>query len=798
MENNKKYSVDDILAEIDKKKSIISKETVDSIINKAPVSADTAVFKTQTEEVKHHALLEEVKDNAPLLEEVKYDAPVFTKEEQQEKIDSFLKSSSLPDDNTRMDSGLDNTQNTKIDDSFTEIFKVGKKRAPHALTADEVLGVKEPIASESSEARMFLTAEEIRLDDLNKNKPDEGPFPPKDFSENKTSSPTAVYDSAADHSREISIADEGIDIFKNIDAEGHALEYNDIEDSHDLRVKLRSRVKASIFGIFFTGIFAAALFMLTAFPFLDIALPDAVNLLSNPEMYLYVVTGLFAGAALINITLFINVFKSIFRLKIHPDSPPVIAFIACGLQLVYYFEHTKEIAGAVLLTSIAAFSVVFYHIGKLTYAKRVMKNFDIVSSVGVKKSVFMLSDKQASMIVREKYTQGTGVCADRSTVNLKGFISHSKSPTPSDNISKNAAVFSFFACIATAVLAYFNYGGNMDSVYFMAAAAACTAIPVASIIAGNLPLMFAAGSLNQIGGMLAGYNAVDEFSSVNHVCIDAGELFPDGSVEVAGIKTYEDVPVDKAIVAAASIAIRTGGPLACVFDKMIEGRRTILQPVDSLIFDDTKGITGKVGGVKTRLGNRILMESAGITGMPDFEDEQRLLRGGRHTVYLSVDERLVALFILKYTVTDEELEYYVNRLAFNGVTIHIKSADPNITPDLLSKLFEIPKESVSIMQSSVVNAYDNITQPMKSSSGMLAHKNSFAAFAATLCSCFRIRTVIMISTIFQSIFVAAGIAAIIFLKISGETSYLVPHIFLLWHAVCFVLIALFSTLSKPS
>ena len=107
--------------------------------------------------------------------------------------------------------------------------------------------------------------------------------------------------------------------------------------------------------------------------------------------------------------------------------------------------------------------------------------------------------------------------------------------------------------------------------------------------------------------MLVGYEAVDKFSDTNAIMIEADDLFPKGTVELKGIKTFGEQRIDKVLLDAASLMAQVGGPLSEVFLEVVKNHEDILPHVENVAYEDECGVIGWVSGRRILVGNRDLM-----------------------------------------------------------------------------------------------------------------------------------------------------------------------------------------------
>ena len=199
--------------------------------------------------------------------------------------------------------------------------------------------------------------------------------------------------------------------------------------------------------------------------------------------------------------------------------------------------------------------------------------------------------------------------------------------------------------------------------------------------------------------MVTGFHSLEQFDSVGAVLAASNDLFPKGSVILHGIKTFSGQRIDDAIVDAASVVCIAGTTLSEVFSQVIEGKKEMLKEVDSIVYEDSMGVSAWVDSKRVLIGNRQLMKNHNID-VPSEDYENKYVVSGREPIYLANSGELTAMFIVSYNPTPE-ISRAVRSLAKNGVRIVIKTTDPNITAEKLAQLFEVDEQMFRIIPSNL-------------------------------------------------------------------------------------------------
>ena len=120
---------------------------------------------------------------------------------------------------------------------------------------------------------------------------------------------------------------------------------------------------------------------------------------------------------------------------------------------------------------------------------------------------------------------------------------------------------------------------------------------------------------------------------------------------------------------------------------MIQDRTDILQDVDTLVYEQDMGMSGWVGGRRVLIGNRRLLENHGVD-VPSRDYEARYARDHRQLVYLSTAGELSAMFVVSY-IADEGIMEALDALTGAGVTLLVRTCDPNVTEDMVCRVFDL-------------------------------------------------------------------------------------------------------------
>ena len=177
------------------------------------------------------------------------------------------------------------------------------------------------------------------------------------------------------------------------------------------------------------------------------------------------------------------------------------------------------------------------------------------------------------------------------------------------------------------------------------------AVPAASVVACAAALRGVNKKLNAENGLISGYEAVEDTLDANAAVLDARDIFSGGDANVYGIKMFNSMRIDEAILYTAAVVIQSEGALSDVFDSIILSKREMLPNVESLAYEERLGCSGWIYNYRVLVGNRDLLIKHNVE-VQSKEEESVFTRSGRQVVYLAVEGKVAAMFVVGYSATN--------------------------------------------------------------------------------------------------------------------------------------------------
>ena len=579
---------------------------------------------------------------------------------------------------------------------------------------------------------------------------------------------------------------------------GEISDYTRPEDAASIQHDLGQKRRALLLRAGVTGLSLLLMLVFGLLSEYNAILPSFIPyyLLTQPYLILELIFLIIAGA--FSWPVLYNGVRGLVRLHANSDSAAAIAAVAAAVQTVLLLFSTDQLESAAvhLYAPLAVLALFLNTLGKLSMVGRIARNFHFVAAPDRKMAVHLLHDHNTALQMARGCVADTPVIAYQARAGfLRNFLRVSYLPDPLEQNAPVAApigiVCSLILCVATLLLSH-------DALAALTAftASCCVCTPMMGQLCVNLPLAQASRIVSRHGAMISGYEALDRFSDVNAILIDAKELFPKTNVKISGVRTFGDQRVDEAILEAAALLSETGGTLGEIFDDVIQSRRDLLPKVDSATYEDGKGISGWVSGHRVLIGNRALLEEHHITP-PSRDFEKKNLVDDKQILYLASGGQLVAMFPLTYK-TDRRRTVELCRLEDNGVSFLVRTCDPNITPELIARCFQLDKGSINVLPTRLGDVYVRAGENTKApATAWMATKGRPTALMRLLTVCIRQRGNISLAVALQYVAVILGFTLVAFLSCFSGLPKLSTLFLLLYELFWGLAIVILPKLRKP-
>ena len=519
----------------------------------------------------------------------------------------------------------------------------------------------------------------------------------------------------------------------------------------------------------------------------------------HPLAFIAVNFGLLLAAALVNAKIVGGGLLSLFTLKPSNDSLTALSVVASVVQcaaLTIMPEYVMDTNNVHIYCYIPVLALLLSNVGRFMYINRLDRGSRIVSGSYDKYAIMKVENPDlARELTRGLDIDDPSVAVSVKVDKLVEYADASAANDFSEGISRILAPICLAASVIVSAAGYFL--SDSASVFgALTAFAALTAVcsPLTASIAANMPLGRMSKLLHKEGAMLASYQTADEFSDVSTVVLDATDLFSPKEVTLFTVKPFAEKRIDEALLDAASLICATRSTLTGIFSNIIQGQKSLLRPVENIVYEDGMGLSAWVNKKRVLIGNRALMQHYGVD-TPSKDFEAKYCRDHRDILYLANSGELSAMFVLGYSVNEEAAEMLHNLMDQN-ITIAVSVNDPNVTAEKICRLYEFPMEDIRIVPAQTQEALVMYCQPRERARAEAAHIGSAPSMVHAVCAAYSAKTAVVLATMIQFIGVFLGYAVLTFFVFTGSFATITPDLLAIYLVIWAALVAVVPRLRK--
>ena len=559
-------------------------------------------------------------------------------------------------------------------------------------------------------------------------------------------------------------------------------DYPEVGDTEEVQDVLLAMSAKSMTKTIITALLAILLLWLGMGANRLYALPSVIDPTIEPLPFLVVNMVLLALALIMCLDTIKDGVLGFFH-KPSMDSLPTLAMAGAFVQILVLVLYPKnfEPATCTIFSGIAVATLSFNLLGKRIQNRVVSKNFEIANSQLEHWAACTVTERErVAAIAKDMDEPNPRLLVSRPTGLVEDFLKQSYSLRKSE---KNARKLSYMLLVTALISAV--VGGWVANSWIVGssvfAAAICLGVPFANTLLYAVPSLLMQKHTSRVGAVVPGWTAIEELGKTNMVLVGAKDIFPVGTISLKGIKTFEKERIDLAILYATSILVEGSDTMKEVFSQLIQGKTDILYPVESFTHEIGCGYSAWINDERVLIGTREMMLRHGLTP-PSEEWEARCSGdGNRQLLYLAVSGKLFGVFGIEYQ-PDKVVKETLDSLSKRGISILIKSDDCCLTEQLIAETYEIPIESIKILnqQERKVLGPELIFRPQ--SQGVMTHLGSFASFIGGLKAAETAAAGEQLATVVQTASVIFSCVIMLALAVSGGLASLALPAVLLYQA----------------
>lgn len=545
--------------------------------------------------------------------------------------------------------------------------------------------------------------------------------------------------------------------------------YGDVEDvGRDIH-ELKSIIKTRMTILFLVAFFSLYITLMN-----QLELP-IIDLLSkkNPLYYLgvHLLTGIIAvisSSAVISKGL-----KKLFTFKADSDSMTSVTAITCLISILPAFAVPDSIMTERIYMPVGILALLSNAVGKYLILQRAERNFRLVSKKDFERHgiVYVRDEERAERLTRGTLGDFPILASMRKTDFLTDFLKYTYSSDITDKYCRKATPICFIlSALISFVITFFCKESllTFDALAFgmsIFSMIICSVSCVAMPFVANVPLERVSNRVLIKKGIMLGYQSVDDFYDTNSVLVNTDSLFPEHSIQLSGVKVFSNTKVNEALLEAASLTTHAGSIMRHLFSDVVDENNDILYNIENFSYEESMGLCGWIHNRRVLFGNRELMHSHNIEGLPTKTKEAEYISNGQEAMYLSISGNIAALFTVEIRA-DREVKRWARQLAKHKIFMIMKSVDPCLAPEKISTLFGISRSMFKVLPKKLHEDFDKETKKTVRLSASIACSGKFSSFAQLIIGTKVVHSASVLGLIFQTASIVLGFLLCTILLIS--------------------------------
>jgi Cu+-exporting ATPase len=238
-----------------------------------------------------------------------------------------------------------------------------------------------------------------------------------------------------------------------------------------------------------------------------------------------------------------------------------------------------------------------------------------------------------------------------------------------------------------AAVSWFVFGPDPRAVYAIVTAVTVLIIacPCALGLATPMSIMVGVGKAAEAGILIRNGEALQTASQLTTMVLDKTGTITSGRPEVIEIDPYCDRSQNALLQLAASLEHRSEHPLAQAFLDAAKQQELETLSVDGFEAIAGHGIKGRVDGRQLLLGNKKLMDDAGVSLDTNVLASAERMAGNAWTpMFLASDGQLIAIFAVADPVKPESPDA-IRRLQADGLEVIMLTGDNRRTAEAVAR-----------------------------------------------------------------------------------------------------------------
>ena len=298
------------------------------------------------------------------------------------------------------------------------------------------------------------------------------------------------------------------------------------------------------------------------------------------------------------------------------------------------------------------------------------------------KSSFRLLTKTERLLPMAGVSTRSGAALSRYERDTRGFITRGEEADLSEYVYSMLAPMLFALAVVLGLLA--GVGSKQPKAMLHCVSALMSVgCSFSGALCFALPFATAARRMFHSGCAVAGWSGTREIGKSRSVIITDGDLFPPGTVEIAGTRILEGAAGARVISYTGSVVAASGSGLAQCFSELMRKNGYSINKVENFSAHDGGGMTAMVNGESVYVG------STGFMNLMGIRVPQKL--STKSSVFTAVNGSLVGIFKINYKPA-ASVQRALAALLRSKCRPVFALRDFNVTPVMIKKKFRMPTD----------------------------------------------------------------------------------------------------------
>jgi len=532
-------------------------------------------------------------------------------------------------------------------------------------------------------------------------------------------------------------------------------EYRNVNDKFKVEFNLKKQEKKALINTVICFVCFALLVVLSLVASAVYAPNSLVHKNEFPVIFLNFLVTLVACS--VNKDLIIDGFASFKGLKFNRNSGCAVALTAVLLQNISFFFSVLPFENRLsLYSAVAVLPLVFNSFGGLLEARRLRKNFTIVTENELY-SISHIERKETAFEIGRGLLLDEPIIIASQKTNFPGrFLELSKKYYPADELNKRTVPITFLVALIVGVITTIISRNAFNGLSSFTAVLAISA-PCFVFLCDNLAINKLSTKLRKKGSVITGWEANRMCAVANGITVDSTDVFDKDGGNVFGIKTFHSMKVDDAILYTAAMVVASGGALGNLFKRVVMDRLELLPPVDTLAYEDKLGLSAWIQNRRVLVGSYDLLRNHNAE-VPDKAFVEKYTHDGRYPLFLAIEGKLGAMFIVSYDVNQENAKL-LRLIERESISLLLRNDDANITDNMVASSLSIPNSGIKVISAvsgDILNSYVN--EKRTAADSVLMHNGKSSSYLHAVASALYLGKIKRSSLVLQTGAIAVGVA----------------------------------------